>query len=115
VSRISLQHLASIHPFLHSSIVADDDGSGERRKAYPAWRRWLRYAVTLPPVLAALAVILVIMSTVFTTQVRCSGDPTTAQTCVRRYCRRYCLLKLTPPTHLHPSSTNPPTPSSFLP
>ena len=49
--------------------MTDDDGSGERRKAYPAWRRWLRYAVTLPPVLAALAVILVIMSTVFTTQV----------------------------------------------
>jgi hypothetical protein len=79
MSRISLQHLASIRPSpCPPRYITDDDGSGERRKAYPAWRRWLRYAVTLPPVLAALAVILVIMSTVFTTQVRCSSDPTTA-------------------------------------
>jgi hypothetical protein len=41
----------------------------ELRKAYPAWRRLVRYCITIPPVLAALAVILIVMSTVFTTQV----------------------------------------------
>lgn len=42
----------------------------ELRKAYPAWRRLVRYCITIPPVLAALAVILIVMSTVFTTQVK---------------------------------------------
>ena len=48
--------------------VGGKEGS-ELRKAYPVWRRLVRYCFTIPPVLAALAVILIVMSTVFTTQV----------------------------------------------
>ena len=50
--------------------VESKEGS-ELRKAYPVWRRLVRYCFTIPPVLAALAVILIVMSTVFTTQVMC--------------------------------------------
>ena len=49
---------------------------GEQRKAYPLWRRLLRYAVSLPVVMLALAVILVVMGTVFTTQVPPPHHPT---------------------------------------
>ena len=47
----------------------DSRESNEMRKAYPVWRRLVRYCFTIPPVIAALAVILIVMSTVFTTQV----------------------------------------------
>ena len=56
----------------HRNSNGSGSGNGhevEQRKAYPFWRRLLRYAVSLPVVMLALAVILVVMSTVFTTQV----------------------------------------------
>ena len=51
----------------------DSMESNEMRKAYPVWRRLVRYCFTIPPVIAALAVILIVMSTVFTTQVMYSS------------------------------------------
>ena len=48
----------------------EDVENREHRKAYPVWRRLIRYCFTIPPVVGALSVILVVMSTVFTTQVR---------------------------------------------
>lgn len=51
----------------------DSRESNEMRKAYPVWRRLVRYCFTIPPVIAALAVILIVMSTVFTTQVMYSS------------------------------------------
>ena len=54
----------------------EDIESHEMRKAYPVWRRLVRYCFTIPPVVGALSVILVVMSTVFTTQVR------TVRTCI---------------------------------
>lgn len=48
----------------------EDVENHEQRKAYPVWRRLIRYCFTIPPVVGALSVILVVMSTVFTTQVR---------------------------------------------
>lgn len=45
-----------------------DEATNEWRKTYPAWRRLLRYAVSLPTVLAAIAASLALMTCVFYTQ-----------------------------------------------
>ena len=45
-----------------------DDASGELRKVYSPWKRVMKYIITVPVITVATFAMLIIMSTVFSTQ-----------------------------------------------